>query len=183
MILTGNAIERAISYNQIEIEPFNKANIGANSYDLTLAPILKVYSKPADIPLDLKTISNESMREIEIPDTGFVLEPGELYLGSTIERTFTDCFVPMIETRSSMARAGFSSHISAGFGDIGFNGKWTLEITVIRPLRIYPNIRVAQIFFEEPKGLIQKTYNGRYQNQNGVVQSRFNTNLEEGKNA
>lgn len=182
MILTGNAIERAISYKEIEIDPFNIKHLGVNSYDLTLAPILMIYARPPESPLDLNTISNEKMVSFEIPENGLVLKPGELYLGSSVERTFTSAHVPLIETRSSMARAGFSSHVSAGFGDIGFNGKWTLEITVIRPLRVYPNIRVAQIYFLKPEGRILKQYTGRYQNQNEVTQSKFNEKLEENTN-
>lgn len=176
MILTGNAIQRAMIYKNIDIQPFDVAQLGVNSYDLRLDSILKVYTKPKDCPLDLKTISKEQLTSITIPESGYMLKPDELYLGSTVEHTFTDMYVPLIETRSSLARAGLSSHVSAGFGDIGFNGKWTLEITVIRPLIVYPNIRVAQIYYLKPEGLIEHKYKGRYQNQSEVTQSKFDTN-------
>lgn len=178
MILTGDEIERCVADGTIEIDPFNKDNVGANSYDLTLGNVLKIYDVHNDAyrwySLDLKKISELQTVDIEIPEKGLRLEPNELYLASTNERTRTDHHIPCIETRSSLARAGLSSHVSAGFGDIGFNGKWTLEITVVRPLIIYPNIRIAQVFFHKPYGAITRRYQGRYQGQDSAVQSRFN---------
>jgi len=63
---------------------------------------------------------------IEIPPEGYVLEPNVLYLGHTNEVTHTNVYAPFIEGRSSIGRMGISVHITAGFGDIGFNGTWTL---------------------------------------------------------
>ena len=113
--------------------------------------------------------------ELEIPDSGFTLEPGILYIGRTIETTSTDKFIPMINGRSSGGRLGISIHICAGFGDVGFNGSWTLEITCVEPVIVYPREQVAQVCYFKPYGRIGKKglYNGRYQGQDDATASRF----------
>lgn len=67
-----------------------------------------------------------------------------------------------------MARLGILSHLSAGFGDIGFQTNWTLEITVVHPTRIYPHMTIGQMFFhkiDQPYNLAENRYNGKYKNQ------------------
>lgn len=122
-------------------------------------------------PLDMKS-KNETI-EITIPEEGFVLQPGVLYIGRTVERTWTDKFIPMINGRSSGGRLGISIHICAGFGDIGFDGTWTLEITVVEPVRIYPNTEIAQVCYFKPCGKAKKLYRGRYHGQTDATASRF----------
>lgn len=122
-------------------------------------------------PLDMKS-KNETI-EITIPEEGFVLQPGVLYIGRTVERTWTDEFIPMINGRSSGGRLGISIHICAGFGDIGFDGTWTLEITVVEPVRIYPNTEIAQVCYFKPCGKAKKLYRGRYHGQTDATASRF----------
>ena len=132
------------------------------------SPIIDTY----DIePLDMKK-KNETI-EISIPEEGYVLQPGVLYIGRTIERTWTDDFIPMINGRSSGGRLGISIHICAGFGDIGFDGTWTLEITAVEPVRIYANTEIAQVCFFKPCGKVKKLYNGRYFGQEDATASRF----------
>lgn len=92
-------------------------------------------------------IRHRRTRRLTIPPEGMVLKPGKLYLGRTVERTRTDKFIPMLEGRSSVGRLGMGIHVTAGFGDIGFDGPWTLEITVTEPLRIYPLVEIAQIYY------------------------------------
>lgn len=111
-------------------------------------------------PLDAKN-ENEVISFI-IPEEGYVLHPGILYLGRTNEFTGTDRFIPMINGRSSGGRLGISIHVCAGFGDVGFHGTWTLEITAVEPVRIYPNQELAQISFHTPYGKIANLYDGKY---------------------
>lgn len=122
-------------------------------------------------PLDMK-IPNDTI-EFEIPEDGYVLQPGVLYIGRTVERTWTDKYIPMINGRSSGGRLGISIHICAGFGDVGFDGTWTLEITVVEPVRIYPYVEIAQVCYFKPEGSIKKIYRGRYYNQVDATASRF----------
>lgn len=100
--------------------------------------------------LDLRKRPNT--KTLLIPESGIVLMPGRGYLGSTVEFVGTREFVPQIHGRSSMGRMFFKVHETAGWGDLGFEGTWTLEISVMHPLRVYPNTRICQIAFEEVVG-------------------------------
>jgi dCTP deaminase len=63
-------------------------------------------------------------------------------------------------------------HVTAGFCDLGFRGTITLEIHVIHPIRVYPNIPICQAYFLKPQGVIE-LYNGRYSGQVDPTPSRF----------
>lgn len=158
-MFTKNEIIRSIRSGKIVLDPFNEDHLNPNSYDLTLAPKLLWY--PGDEPLDLK--SNRRPESCIIPEDGMVLLPNELYLGCTAEYTESHGCIPLIEGRSSFARYGITVHQTGGFGDIGYCGNWTLEIMVVKPVRIYPDLRLAQIYWLEPKGLIDQIYSGKYQ--------------------
>lgn len=110
---------------------------------------------------------NETI-DIDIPEEGYVLLPGTLYLGETVEYTETYGFVPNIDGRSTTGRLGIEVHRTAGFGDNGFKGKWTLEITVTHPVIVYPGMEIGQLYYETIEGDTSITYNGKYQNQDGV---------------
>lgn len=110
---------------------------------------------------------NETI-DIEIPEEGYVLVPGILYLGETEEYTETYGFVPAIDGRSTTGRLGIEVHRTAGFGDNGFKGKWTLEITVTHPIIVYPGMEIGQLSYETIEGDSSITYDGKYQNQQGV---------------
>lgn len=110
---------------------------------------------------------NETI-DIEIPEDGYVLIPGILYLGETMEYTETYGFVPNIDGRSTTGRLGIEVHRTAGFGDNGFKGKWTLEITVTHPVIVYPGMEIGQLYYETINGDCSMMYDGKYQNQQGV---------------
>ena len=121
MILSGKEIQKQVEMGTIKIDPFSQDLINPNSYNLRLHSDLLVYDNKI---LDMKEKNTAS--PLKIPDDGLLLEPNTLYLGRTIERTATDKYVPMLEGRSSVGRLGLFIHITAGFGDIGFDGFWTL---------------------------------------------------------
>lgn len=166
MILGKEAILRSIDDGNIYIYPFSPDNVGPNSYDITLNATLKVYKEKE---LDAKK-KNET-EEILIPQEGFLLQPGELYLGETLEYTRTENLVPLLVGRSSIGRLGIAVHITAGFGDNGFKGTWTLEITCIKPVKIYPYMKIGQIYYQTVDG--EAKYDGRYVDQVGPTESRF----------
>lgn len=175
MILTGNEIQKQIDSNRITIEPFNKSQLNPNSYNLRLHNELVVYDlrgKYFDEPLPLDAYKQNKTTRFLIPNDGLVLRPNVGYLGRTVERTHTDYYVPILEGRSSLGRLFMNVHVTAGFGDIGFNGYWTLEITVTHPLRIYPDMEVCQISFHEIKGDVS-LYKGKYQNNEGIQASEL----------
>lgn len=165
-ILLKQQIKEEQSKGVIVIEPFNPQQLGPNSYDVRLSPTLKVYSFEDSPYLDCKSC-NKTMNII-IPPEGFILQPNVLYLGTTEEKVGSDFYVTMYDGRSSMARLGILSHLSAGFGDIGFKTNWTLEITVVHPTKIYPHMTIGQMFFQkiDPNyNAAENRYNGKYQNQ------------------
>ncbi len=162
-VLTHNEILKQKALGKLIIEPFNKKNLGANSYDVTLSPVIKrVRFQHMDIRRDYTYETLEVMKE------GYLLEPIYAYLGVTNEKTYTPSHVPIFHGRSSVGRYFISTHCTAGYGDIGFNGHWTLEILVKFPITIYPNFKVGQIEFLKPEGTIDKQYNGVYQNEEAV---------------
>ena len=90
--------------------------------------------------------------QIKIPSTGLILNPRFGYLGNTVEYTETYNLFPYIDGKSSVGRNFISVHETAGRGDDGFCGNWTLEITVKHPTVVYPNMRIGQIYYEKFEG-------------------------------
>lgn len=166
MKLSGLEIQRRVDDGSVVISPFDAGQLGANSYDLRLSGMLLVYEKG-----HLDAACDNLVREIEIPDGGFMLEPGELYLGSTIEYTETKDLVPGIEGRSSVGRLGINVHSTAGFGDVGFRGTWTLELSVVRSVLIYAGMRICQIHYEPVLGEFVPYESNKYQGQVGPTPS------------
>ena len=165
MILSGLEIEKNLGKNII-IEPFNRNQLNSTSYNVKLHNKLLIYKENL---LDMKK-PNET-KEIIISEEGFKLEPNQLYLGRTLEYTSTKKFVPMIEGRSSIGRLGIFIHITAGFGDVGFSGYWTLEIFCIKPIIIYPNVEIAQLYYHTIDGDYEEYNSGKYQNNTDIQPS------------
>lgn len=165
MILTGNAIRERID-GDIVIDPFDEKQLNPNSYNLRLHDELLVYE---EIVLDMRRPNR--FRRHTIPKDGFVLHPNQLYLGRTVERTETHNLVPMLEGRSSIGRLGLFVHVTAGFGDVGFRGYWTLEMFAIQPVRIYPNVPICQIFYHTIEGDITEYASNKYQNNQDIQPS------------
>lgn len=172
MILSGNEILKKIN-TEIIIEPFYEKYLNPNSYNLRLHNELLVYENNL---LDMK--KPNPAKSIIIPETGLVLEPGKLYLGRTVEYTKTDYYVPMLEGRSSIGRLGMFIHVTAGFGDVGFAGYWTLEIFCIQPIKIYPGVEICQIYYHSIEGDYNKYSSGKYQNNNGIQPSLLYKDFE-----
>lgn len=138
----------------IIIEPYNRDCLGTNSYDVHLGKHLAVYE---DKILDAK--KHNSIRHFDIPEEGFILQPGTLYLGVTEEYTETHAHVPFLEGKSSMGRLGIDIHATAGKGDVGFCNHWTLEISCIQPVHIYAGMPVGQLIYFSVEGDIENAYN------------------------
>lgn len=167
-MLTGLAIIDAVKTGDIEISDFDTKRINPNSYNVRLNNTLKIYIDPV---LDCR--KHNETKTIVIPEEGFTLQPGELYIGSTMEYVHTDEYIPQIDGRSSSGRLGINIHATAGFGDIGFRGTFTLEITVPKPVIVVPGMEIAQIAFMTPYGDSSIKYDGRYQGQIDPTESKF----------
>ena len=165
MILSGLEIKKRLG-TDIFIEPYDERLLNPNSYNLRLSDELLIYTDPI---LDMK--KPPAFERLTIPPEGIVLEPNRLYLGRTLEYTETKGLVPMLEGRSSVGRLGLFIHITAGFGDVGFKGFWTLEIICVQPIRIYPGVELCQIYYHTVEGDYVTYKSGKYQNNQGIQPS------------
>ena len=161
----------------IKIEPFRRSCLGSNSYDVHLGGHLATYR---DHLLDAK--KHNEINHFEIPDDGFVLYPNVFYLGVTEEYTETHEHVPFLEGKSSTGRLGIDIHATAGKGDVGFCGNWTLEISVKQPVRIYKGMPIGQLIYFPVDGEIEEKYdkkkNAKYSGQaNRPVESMMWKNV------
>jgi dCTP deaminase len=154
MILSDKKILEAVAAGLIVIEPFDRACLGTNSYDVHLSKHLAVYN---DAVLDAR--QHNTIIYFDIPDDGFVLQPGTLYLGATLEYTETHHAVPFLEGKSSVGRLGIDIHATAGKGDVGFCNHWTLEISCVLPVRVYAGMPVGQLIYFAVEGDIENFYN------------------------
>ena len=156
MILSDKRILEEIEKGNILIEPFRKECLGTNSYDVHLGKYLATYN---DRVLDAR--EHNKIEEFRIPEDGIVLQPGVLYLGVTEEYTETHQHVPFLEGKSSAGRLGIFIHATAGKGDVGYCNTWTLEITVIQPIRVYSGMPIGQLIYFNVEGEIETYYSDK----------------------
>jgi len=192
-ILFKKHILEAIKNGKIHTnQNISKLNIGPNSVNVTLGNKLKVYTQAKLVRTfrgDYKLVKKWSWKnlfffldpkkenetyEFEIPKEGLILSKEMFYLGYTNEEMGSDYYVPMYEGRSSTARLGIVSHLSAGFGDVGFKSQWTLEIAVKEHTKIYPNMEIGQVYFIQGSEEVPTyKYEGKYLNQKGAQSSKM----------
>ena len=153
MILSDVKIREALRDGRIVIRPFRPDCLGTNSYDVHLGPYLAVYRDAA-----LDASKDNRVEEFRIPPQGYVLIPGQLYLGVTEEYTETHGFVPFLEGKSSVGRLGIDIHSTAGKGDEGFCNYWTLEMSVKLPVRVFAGMPVGQLIYFEISGRVRRSY-------------------------
>ena len=170
MILSDRRILEEIEKETIKIQPYNREFLGSNSYDVHLGKHLATYK---DKILDAK--KHNEIGHFEIPEEGYVLQPGELYLGVTEEYTETHVHVPFLEGKSSTGRLGIDIHATAGKGDVGFCGNWTLEISVKQPVRVYKGMPIGQLIYFPVDGEIEVKYN---QKKNAKYSGQINKPVE-----
>lgn len=169
MLLTDRDIIQAMKEGHIHIDPFHpEDNLNNCSYDLTLGPhiyrCIKNYEKlrPAAedyYPIDWYEYEDCSKRR-EI-----LLAPGECILGHSIEfagtlPSKTVAYNSMIHGTSRAARFFISVCDDAGWGDVGFFNRWTLEIRnkSNRRLVLPVGAKIAQIAFIKCVSVPNKFY-------------------------
>jgi dCTP deaminase len=178
MILSDHGIKEAIKNKDISISPYNEAQLNAASYDLRLGHQVTVYQdwclglqslsqkkngsdlKPCWMFMDSKKEPQTHTFNID-PDEGFVLLPSISYLMHTEEVIHTDKYVPILDGKSSIGRLFIQVHATAGFGDPGFKGQFTLEVFARHPVIVYPGMRFCQIRFEQLDHEASELYNKR----------------------
>ena len=154
MILSDSRILEEIEKGTIVIEPYDRKNLGSNSYDVHLGKYLAMYN---DAMLDAR--KHNTISHFEIPEEGYVLLPGNLYLGVTDEYTETHAHIPFLEGKSSTGRLGIDIHATAGKGDVGFCNAWTLEISCVVPVRVYAGMPIGQLIYFPAEGEVINKYN------------------------
>lgn len=153
MILTGPEISRAQAIGDISIQPFCLSSVNPNSYNYHLARHL-ISIRPSTLGQLLRT-------DVHVPDEGYLLEPGNLYLGATHERIGSQTYAITLLGRSSIGRLGIFLSATADLGHVGCDSNWTLEISVVQPVYIYPLMRIGQVAFWTVEGK-SEPYRGRY---------------------
>ena len=153
-VLSDKGILEEIEKGTILIEPFKMECLGTNSYDVHLGRFIGVYKSRV---LDAK--QHNEIDIFQIPKEGIELQPGTLYLGVTEEYTETHAHVPFLEGKSSVGRLGIDIHATAGKGDVGFCNTWTLEISCIQHVRVYPGMPIGQLIYFSVDGNVQNLYN------------------------
>jgi dCTP deaminase len=159
MILTGSEIEKEVKKSNIKIMPFNKNQVNPNSYNYR-------------IDNEIIDFSNNKVRKIKIPKTGFILKPHQIYLANTYETLGSDKYAMSLIGRSSLGRLGLFLQVSANLGHTGSKHSWTLELVSAKHLRIYPYMIIGQISFWDNKGKIIH-YRKGYSKYNKPKQSKI----------
>jgi dCTP deaminase len=174
-VLTGTAIKEAVRAGRIKIDPFDESLVNPNSVDVRLGPKLLYKSIGcAETNFVNPWMGECKWNEWDLNDKEFVIDRNLVVLASTIERTYTPFHVPMIEGKSSLGRQFVSPHFTAGFGDVGFNGEWCLEIHSLLPFTLTAGMRIGQIVFHTFEGDTTINYGntGRYNGQSGPTPAR-----------
>ncbi|PZG09157.1 dCTP deaminase [Nonomuraea aridisoli] len=156
MILTGREIVCQRERGTLTIEPFTEAQLNPNSYNYRLGPTLRMHRQAV-----LDTHADHDVEEVTIPAGGMVLRPGRIYLGTTVETIGSRVFVPSLIGRSSLGRLGMFLQFSADLGNLGACHRWTLEIKVVQPIRIYPGMVAGQVTFWASVGAVPP-YEGHF---------------------
>jgi len=175
-ILSDNEIRTAYANGKIVVDPFNPEHLNPTSLDLTLGDGVAVYTNWVEafevpkttyedgryfciLPNGMINVKQEpGVARFTISHQGWLLKPGIGYLMHTRERVWTESFVPVLDGKSSIGRLFVKVHETAGYGDPGFNGQYTLEVTAQHPIRVYAGMRICQIRFHTIAGAVGKTY-------------------------
>ncbi|MDZ4225893.1 MAG: hypothetical protein U1C66_00180 [Patescibacteria group bacterium] len=205
MALSDKKILESMKEGSIIIEPFKKANLATSSYDVTLGEyffpeqtpkhfenLYNVYdkkhiervwgnrakrAKPAKEILAKYKFEYDSIR----PDDKIILlAPGETVLGHTQEFIGGRGHITtMMKARSSLGRSFIEVCKCAGWGDVGYINRWTMEITNNSTHYYIPLVvgrRISQIIIFETGPILAKDYakGGKYQSSGSVAQLKKN---------
>jgi len=162
MILTGEKIKKERGKGNITLDIFNDEMINPNSYNFHLGPVIKKFTSFEE--------GNSLFEKITLPEEGYVLEPGELYLAHTHEVIGSKKYAMSLVGRSSIGRLGLFIQTSADLGHTTCSHQWTLELVASKKIRIYKGMKIGQVSFWNNKGKISK-YFGRHATHSGPQES------------
>ena len=161
MILTGIAICRGRQRGAITIEPFDRRNVNPNSYNFHLYNKILRREKETD-----------RWQAQMIGARGVVLLPRRLYLAATAEVIGSHDFVVTLLGKSSIGRLGIFLNITADLGHLGCRSRWTLELAVVHPVRVYAGMCIGQVAFWSAGSQQWAKYQGRYHKHLQAVPNR-----------
>ena len=173
-VLAHNHLMKYAKNGKIHVSPFNPDFVGTNSIDVTLGNKLKILMLNAHDHIE--PTMEQKYYEIDIPESGLILDPSLCYLGHTVEEIGSDYFLPCYEGRSSIARMFLHTHVCAGFGDLGFKRQWTLEIYCQKRIKVYPGMKIGQVYFTtvtDRSVLYGRDIKAHYANQAGAQESLY----------
>jgi dCTP deaminase len=190
MRLCDRDIIAALEDGRIRIEPRpDDRVISGVSVDLRLGHRFRVFSSHTIAYIDLSGSREQVDQAVEkvmgdevyiSADETFVLHPGELALGITLEAiTLPDDLVGWLDGRSSLARLGLMVHVTAHRIDPGWSGNIVLEFfnSGKLPLAMRPGMAIGAMSFETLTGPAQRPYTQRddakYRGQSGPLASRI----------
>jgi dCTP deaminase len=205
MALSDTKILAAMDEGSIVIEPFARPNLATSSYDVTLGEfffteqhpahfenIFNIYDKDhidrvwgveprrAKKARDVFTKYNINWNGIHPDEQVILMAPGETILGHTNEFIGgRDHITTMMKARSSLGRSFISVCKCAGWGDVGYINRWTMEIQNTSNRYYIPLIvgrRIAQIVFFETGPIQAADYaaSGKYQSSGTLSQLKKN---------
>jgi dCTP deaminase len=199
MALSDRKILEEIKKGDIVIEPFRRDNLATSSYDVTLGEfyfkeqptkydhnIYNIWSKSHTDHV-WGTEPNRAMKAAQVfkkykfkwegikpTDEVILLQPGETILAHTNEFIGgRNHITTMMKARSSMGRNFIEVCKCAGWGDVGYINRWTMEITNNSKSYAIPLVvgrRIAQIIFFETGPILQNDYAvvGKYQTSQNI---------------
>ena len=181
MLLSDRSIRDELERGGIAIEPLDDDAVQPSSVDLRLDSTFRVFHNHSVPLLDVRTDQTGITETIELPaGQRLALQPGELILGSTLERvSISERLVGRLEGKSSLGRLGLLIHSTAGFIDPGWTGHLTLNLynAAKLPILLYPGMKVCQVSFLEMTTAADVPYGtararSKYQGQQGPGPSR-----------
>jgi dCTP deaminase len=183
MLLSHQSIERYIDEGKIIISPeFDKKNIRPVGLRLHLAKEILIPEPNQTVEIDKS--QELKYKEIDLTHEEFYLEPGQFILGATFEALQTPPnILPILDGRSTIARLGITTHITASVIDGAFEMPHVvvLEIKNVGNFRVRLKFRdpIAMMIFAELKEpVIQKMHSQYGKNQNKVTPPNLKFRME-----
>lgn len=179
MVLSDKMI-RDLAINQNMLEPFDEQKLQAVSYDISSGNVAVVY-KTIDRSIDLrnKGLVELVTRNVDIT-AGYHIKPNEYILVKTKERfSMPANLTAHIRPRTTFTKLGLT--VSAQHMNPEFQGYLYLGLYNATPniIDIYPDLKIAQMVFEEIAGEIteEKLYNhkkdAKYQNEDEFIAPKY----------
>lgn len=174
-MLNNSGIKRELNKNIIvkkilengDMENIDESQIRDNGIIVTLGDKLSTFNK------DVINLGEKQNWTKEVIKDYKIIKPHVCYLGCTNEYTETLDYVPMLDGLPELAMAGIKIHVTAGFGDNGYKGTWTLEIESTSEAILYPGMEIGKITYIPVVGNGNILYSGKYVGQIDPTESRL----------